>query len=152
MLVGYRRDGLELGFANAELEQAQRQLAEASDQDRAELLSQLGKAWYARFGVTGEPADLNHAVDLARQAAEAAPGDYRVLADLASAEEVRFRAFGELGTSTRWPAISGQRCAPGVTRQRGTSMNSRYVWRCGSRCRQGCLSGSVRWTTKPPPS
>ena len=96
-LAACRRDGLELGFANAELEQAQRQLATANGEDRPDRLSQLGKAWYRHFEVTGDPADLNHAADFALQATEAAPGDYRMLADLAGVEEARFRKFGELG-------------------------------------------------------
>jgi hypothetical protein len=96
-LAACRRDGLELGFANAELQQAQRQLVAAESRDRAKRLTQVGKAWYGRFEVTGDPADLNHAVDFARQAVETTPGDYAALADLAGVEESRFRKFGEWG-------------------------------------------------------
>lgn len=97
ILAASRSDGPELGFANSELEQAQRELAAAEGRDRANSLTQVGKAWYRRFEVTGDPADLDHAVDFARQAVEAAPGDYAALADLAGVEESRFRKFGELG-------------------------------------------------------
>jgi hypothetical protein len=96
-LAACRHDGLELGFANAELEQAQRQLAAASGTERARLLTEVGKAWYGRFEVTGDQADLDHAVGFAGQAAEAAPGDYAALADLSGVEELRYRRFGEMG-------------------------------------------------------
>jgi hypothetical protein len=97
LLGACRRDGLELGLANAELDQAQQQAAAAGDQDRAERLSQVGRAWYALFDVTGERTNLDYAVDFARQAAQAATGDYRMLADLAGLEEAQFRKSGELG-------------------------------------------------------
>ena len=86
-LAACRRDGLELGFASAELEQARRQLAAAEGRDRAKRLTEVGKAWYGRFEVTGDPGDLHYAVDFARQAVEAAPGDDAALADLAGVEE-----------------------------------------------------------------
>jgi hypothetical protein len=92
-----RRDGLELGFASAELEYAQRHLDGAGDTERARRLSQVGKAWHGRFHVTGDRADLDHAVDFARQAAQAAPGDYAALADLAGVMELRYRRFHEMG-------------------------------------------------------
>ncbi len=95
-LAACRRDGLELGFANAELEQAQRQLDAATGPDRAKLLTEVGKGWYGRFEVTGEQADLDHAVDFASQAAEAAPGDYTALADLSGVEELRYLRFGDM--------------------------------------------------------
>ena len=101
ILATCRRDGLDLGYANARLEHAQRQLAAANGADRADLLTLVMKTWFERFEITGDQADLDHAVEFAEQAAKAAPGDYMALANLADMEELRFRRFGDL-----WDMIS----------------------------------------------
>jgi hypothetical protein len=72
---------------------------------------------YGRFKVSGEEADLHHAVDFAGQAAEARPDDWGALADLAGLEEVRYRRSGDMGDLLRMAehqraAVAAGRNAP----------------------------------------
>jgi hypothetical protein len=76
LLAACRDAGPELGFNQAQIESVDEQLTAvpASSPVRIQMLETLGQLWSDRFGITQAEADLDHAVDTARQAATASAG------------------------------------------------------------------------------
>jgi hypothetical protein len=148
-LAGCRQNGIPLGFADAELDQAQRELASATGPDRAELLAGVGRAWYGRFEVTGDRTDLDQAVLFAEQAVAVAPGSYVALADLAGVEETRYRRFSELGDLARMADHQQAAVDAGYDAPRGhryelaVRLAVRLTLRAGVLQRYGFLAGDA---------
>jgi len=100
LIAACRDVGPELGFNKAQMQYVNEQLAAAppSSPVRIDMLETISQLWVGRFGITQAEADLDHAVDAARQVVAASTGlatEARQLDILSGYVRQRFLHFHE---------------------------------------------------------